>query len=225
MEACTTERHFVFDTETTGLPKKKSGKMYGDFDEPNNIGSYDGARLVSISWIVSENHAPANKVYHIIKPKGFVIPQQSTAIHGITHEQAVAEGIPVEEVLMRMKCALDSCSTMVAHNIKFDMSIVMSEAYRAGMSDLAAKLKTMQQICTMEKGKHAMGVKKYPKLGELYAHLFQGRTLTNAHNAEYDTLHCYECFIAMQQHPHMIGANPTFAVQASVDSRVRSDAE
>lgn len=184
---------FIFDTETTGLPKKKGYT----FDDPKNLQSYDSARLVSISWIISQKHSPVKQAYFVIRPDGFVIPPESTAIHGISQEQAMQEGIPLSNVLREMLDALKGCTALVAHNITFDVNVVASEAYRTGCTELASIITSLSRICTMQKGREVMGTKKYPKLSELYTFLHNGKSITGAHNAQYDTLHCYQCFTKM----------------------------
>lgn len=71
-----------------------------------------------------------------------------------------------------------------------------SEFYRAGMHDELAEMREKKQVCTMRKGKELMGIKKFPKLAELYKHLYN-EDITNAHDAQYDTLYCYKCFDKM----------------------------
>jgi DNA polymerase III epsilon subunit-like protein len=183
---------FVFDTETTGLPLKRG---YA-FDSPKNLASYENARLVSISWIVSQRHSPVKQAYYIIRPDGFEVSPESTAIHGISHAQAEKEGVPIHIVLEEMKLALQGCTSLVAHNIAFDVHILQSEAYRYGDMELYGMIQNMSHICTMLKGKEVMAVKRYPKLEALYKHLY-GEEITHAHNAQYDTLHCYKCYTKM----------------------------
>lgn len=184
--------YFIFDTETTGLPLKKGW----NFDKPNNLSSYDTARLVSISWIVCKDNIPVKEAYYIIRPEGFDIPESSTAIHGISHSQACTQGIPIETVIAYMKADLQVCDTLVAHNIAFDTNIVLSEAYRADDQELVDIMHKKQQLCTMMKGKDVMKVQRYPKLEALYEY-FYGEPIVHAHNAQYDTLHCYKCFIKL----------------------------
>lgn len=183
---------FVFDTETTGLPAKRGY----NFDDPCNLSSYESARLVSISWIVSQRHSPTRQATYIIKPEGFEIPPESTAIHGITHEFAMQNGVPLAVVWRELLEALCGCTNLVAHNIAFDYNILMSEAFRCGQLEVTDKLKSMTQTCTMRKGKDVMAIRKYPKLEALYEHL-HGEKLVHAHDAQYDTLHCFRCFTKM----------------------------
>jgi DNA polymerase III epsilon subunit-like protein len=180
---------FIFDLETTGLPVR-TGFKYAPYTKLEN---YNSSRILSISWIVSQNHKVVQQAYYIITPDGFAISPESTAIHGITMEQAVAEGVGIHTMFEILTEALESCQNIVSHNIDFDINILKSELHRYGRTALLSHVEQMNAICTMKKGKELMNIKKFPKLSELYRHLYQ-EDIENAHNAQYDTYYCYKCF-------------------------------
>lgn len=187
---------FIFDTETSGLPVR-SGYTFPCY---KNLEAYDSARIVSISWIVSQNHKPIAQAYYIVKPVGFVIGEESIQIHGISNEKALAEGLDIVRIFKELRAALEMCHNIVAHNVKFDVSVLKSELYRCIVStgDVDCKamfevLDKLNTICTMNKGKEIMGTRKYPKLAELYKYIYN-QDIQNAHNAQYDTYYCYQCF-------------------------------
>ena len=62
--------NFVFDTETTGLPARKS---YDDYYAPENLEKYDKSRIVSIAWILFSGPRIISKNYFVIRPEGFLI--------------------------------------------------------------------------------------------------------------------------------------------------------
>ena len=83
--------YLFFDTETTGLPINR----YSPVSDLNNW-----PRLVQLAWIKCDNSGKqTSSANYIIKPHGFTIPQDSTEIHGISHERAISEGIDLERVL------------------------------------------------------------------------------------------------------------------------------
>ena len=185
--------NFIFDVETTGLPKYTENRRQPKYED---LEAYSTARLLSISWIITHNGTPIEQSYYVIKPTDFTIGAESIAIHGITREHAMEVGVPMADVLKTIWDSMSRCRTLVAHNISFDTSIVSSEFYRAGMHDELAEMREKKQVCTMRKGKELMGIKKFPKLAELYKHLYN-EDITNAHDAQYDTLYCYKCFDKM----------------------------
>lgn len=182
--------NFIFDVETTGLPKKRGLAHYED---PK---VFDSARLLSISWIIIHNDTPIEQSYYIVKPEDFKISKESIAIHGITKEHAMKEGVSMTTVLEVLNKSIERCKNIISHNIEFDVSIILSEFHRMGMKDAVETVKSKNKICTMKKGRELMGIKKFPKLAELYKHLY-GEEITNAHDAQYDTLYCYKCFAKM----------------------------
>ena len=186
---------FIFDVETTGLPRIVDSTISKD-ERYKDIRGFNSARLLSISWILLHNETVIEQAYYIVKPTDFDISFDSIRIHGITKEYAMKEGISRDLLFQKLKIVLEKCSDLVAHNIRFDVSILASELFRAGEHDILKMFLEKKQICTMQKGKLMMGVTKYPKLGELYKYLY-GEDITNAHNAQYDTLYCYKCFVKL----------------------------
>jgi DNA polymerase III epsilon subunit-like protein len=183
-------KYFVFDLETTGLPKGYRVN-YRDLEK------YDTCRIVSICWIVLDaDLVEVDKQYYVIKPSGFVVPPEATAIHGITHEEAETEGVPIAEMLVPLFERLCECTTLVAHNINFDFGTLLSESYRAKERPLVNALFGKERLCTMQMGKKHLALKKMPKLGELYK-LLLDKDLEGAHNAQVDTECCAECLCAL----------------------------
>lgn len=201
--------NICFDTETTGLPifgTDKNGKRrrYG-FPKYTSTEAYDTARLVSISWIISQHDKVVEQSYFVVKPDGYVISPESQAIHGISMEDADRDGVPFSHILEELEKSFSACNALVAHNIDFDSHILKAELYRRAMEEgaprerylnLVEKMNAMREICTMKKGKEIMHSRKYPKLGELYQFLYD-EEIENAHNAMFDTYYCFQCYKKM----------------------------
>jgi len=202
-------RYLVFDTETTGLPARKS---YDDYFDPTDLEKYDNSRLVSIAWVVYDGQVLINKRYYVIKPEGFSINprDKSTQIHGITQEIAEKEGRFVRHVLNEFYSDLLRVNQIVAHNLEFDRHIVLSELHRLTQTEKSSEspqckkcydlLSRIQKFCTMKCGKNVTCIPskygndyKYPKLNELHMHLFSVPVL-NAHHALADVEACNNCF-------------------------------
>lgn len=177
--------NFTFDTETTGLFKKGS-----DYTKTSN---FKNARLVSISWIISRGGSIIEQSYYIIKPDNFIISEESIKIHGITQEYAEKNGIEIKKILELFYNSIKRCTTIIAHNIIFDETIIKAELFRYNFLDIITEFDTKHKICTMIKGKEYMQLKKYPKLGELYAFLYN-EEIKNAHCALDDTQNCFKCY-------------------------------
>lgn len=157
----------IFDTETTGLPKSKASAYAG----PNNW-----PHIVSISWIVlnSETNKFEKVKSFIVRPEKWIIPPESTAIHGISHELAMQSGLPLLDVMYEF--LLEERDIIVSHNYEFDNNVVIN----ALKWDLEVPNPVLKGIpyCTMKlttnfcklPGKY-YGYKP-PKLKELYKIVF-----------------------------------------------------
>lgn len=200
----------VFDTETTGLPSRKS---YDNYFSPEQLDKYEKSRIVSIAWILCDGPKIVSKQYHVVKPSDFVIDDKSkaTEIHGITQKIALEQGSPLPSILNAFYLDISRCSGIVAHNLAFDKHIILSELYRCVSKDvynketcekIITKIKNSTGVCTMKKScphlnlLNKYGRPKYPKLDELHTHFF-GEPVKNAHNAMADTEACYRCFLAI----------------------------
>jgi DNA polymerase III epsilon subunit-like protein len=182
----------IFDTETTGLPNngKRIGGYNGVWPNPSSFKLYDSSRLVQIAWSV---HTPdgelVSKECLVIKPDGFTIG--NSQFHGITTEKAMTSGINFSEVYDKLKDALTTVDTIVAHNSDFDTKIVQAEMYRYRLPELIVNKKTM---CTMNMGKSKFSLSKLPNLSELYRKCFGKDPVTQLHRADNDTEICAQIY-------------------------------
>lgn len=195
----------IFDLETTGLPARAYGTrcLY-----PYRFTQkYDRARVVSMAWTLSDEDGLAvdPKVF-VVVPESFDIPEESSRIHGITHAQAVAEGVSFDAVMEAFAKDLAQCSLLVSHNIEFDANVLKSELARRSHEDIVAAMERVPTYCTMLHGQERMGVRKYPKLSELFAYLYPGEQLQHAHDAMYDVLHCLACYNKLTDAPAALAA-------------------
>lgn len=169
-----------FDTETTGVPNR-SAKWNEDFSEYPHI--------VQIAWIfgnVSESH--------IIRPDGWKIPEETTAIHGITNEYAREHGESFVFVIDRFIAFASKAGLLCGHNIHFDTGIIKAnilrelghEYYDANNVEDALykgkRIDTMRPAMKWVDARFADGRLKFPNLTELYARCFPGETFP-AHDA------------------------------------------
>lgn len=168
--------YFAFDTETTGLPLTRA-KPTAD-----NLADWDNCRVLSLAFVeFNQDHRIMSERYALVYPDNFQVA--ATEIHGITEEQAKAEGKPFEEVYRQFCDLVESCPKVVGHNVSFDINVLKSEAYRRGL-DLSVFDK-VEEVCTMKMAK-SIYFKPF-KLGNLYESLFN-KPLNGAHNALADSL-------------------------------------
>ena len=181
-----------FDTETIGLPR--------DYKAP--VSDVDNwPRMVQLAFSLFNDNGQTHQFCEIIKPEGFVIPEEMTAIHGISHELAMETGITSSSARACFVTALSQADLLVGHNISFDRKVVGAEMIRSGFGDL---LHGKPRICTMFKStQYCQLVKekgngyKWPKLEELYFKLF-GVKKEGLHNAGEDVAATADCYFQLR---------------------------
>ena len=174
--------YLIFDTETTGLPKKWNAPLTDSDNWP---------RCVQISWQIHDQGGGliSNRDY-LIKPDGYNIPYESEKIHGISTELAVQDGEDINNVLNFFQEDLEKVQFIIGHNVNFDRNILGAEFLRKGQDDPFPSLKIIDtcteetaNICQIKGGPR--GRYKLPTLTELYFFLFNDK-FQEAHNATAD---------------------------------------
>jgi len=180
----------IFDTETTGLPEKHA-KWDVDYMEFPHI--------VQLAWI----HG-CKEENHIIRPEGWEIPQETVEIHGITTEYAIEHGEPFAAVVDMFIQDCHDAGLICGHNIYFDTSFVKAnilrelgrEYYEANDVESALhkgkRIDTMRATVKWVDARTPSGMKKWPKLEELYSRCFPGETYP-AHDALEDVKAVARC--------------------------------
>lgn len=182
----------IFDTETTGLPKRDKAPI----SEVDNW-----PRVVQIAWQLHDESGELTSNHNVlIRPDGFEIPYSAEKVHGISTEKAKTEGIPLDEALSIFNKSLEQTQVLVGHNIKFDINALGAEYFRSGVQSNFLELK---QSCTMRSSTDHLkiiggrgGRFKPPKLMELYEFLFEEQ-FSEAHNAAADVEATARCFLEL----------------------------
>ena len=185
--------YLIFDTETTGLPKRW-GAPISDTD--------NWPRCVQIAW---QLHDDMGKIVshedYLIKPDGYNIPYEAEQIHGISTALAEQNGVPIELVLEKLNNALSQTKFIVGQNLGFDVNIMGCEFFRYGIESLLTKLPILD-TCTEVTAKMLKlpggkgGRFKLPTLTELHQHLFN-IPFAEAHNATADVEATSRCFFEL----------------------------
>lgn len=185
--------YFIFDTETTGLPKRWDAPITDTDNWP---------RCIQIAWQLHDDMG--RLIEHrdyLIKPDGFNIPYDSEQIHGISTALAEEQGVPISEVLKEFNQALGKAKFVVGQNIRFDLNIMGSEFYRYGVETPLSELAVLDtctevtaELLQLPGGRG--GRYKLPNLTELHAYLFD-KPFDEAHNATADVEATTRCFFEL----------------------------
>ena len=182
--------YLFFDIETTGLPGARNASIK-DID--------NWPRIVQLACLQYDNNQNlVSEENHIIKPEGFTIPRDAVRVHGITTERALKLGINLETTLQKFAELISESEIIIAHNIDFDAKIIGAEFLRAGINTV---LFNKQRFCTMKTTTELCKIDgpygyKWPKLSELYYHLFKNK-IEDTHDAAVDVKACVECFFEL----------------------------
>lgn len=184
-----------FDTETTGK---------ADFKAAAN--AEHQPRIVQLGALLTEDdgHEIAS-VNLIIKPDGFTIPIEASAIHGITTDKAGAFGIPIRYALAVFRSFWTAADTVIAHNTNFDLLLVEGEMNRWAGSvkpwgEVRETFCTMQAMTPICKLPGKFGDYKWPKLSEAYSHCFNAE-FDGVHNAMADVRACAKVYFWLNEKP------------------------
>ena len=185
--------YIIFDTETTGLPKR--------WDAPiTDVNNWP--RCIQIAWQLHDEMG--NLVEHqdyLVKPNGFNIPYDAERIHGISTELAEEKGFPLDVVLEKFNAALAKAKFVVGQNVNFDLNIMGCEFHRAAMASPLSTMAVLDTCTEITAGLLKLpggrgGRFKLPTLTELHQYLF-GQPFGEAHNAVADVEATTRCFLEL----------------------------
>ncbi|QDO93536.1 DNA polymerase III subunit alpha [Formosa sediminum] len=185
--------YLIFDTETTGLPKRWDAPISDSDNWP---------RCIQIAWQLHDELG--NCIEHqdyLVKPEGFNIPYDAEKIHGISTELAEEQGISLAEVLEKFNIALSKTKFIVGQNVGFDVNIMGAEFHREDVTNALQELPVLDtcteitaNLCQIPGGRG--GRFKLPTLTELHQFLFNV-PFGEAHNATADVEATTRCFFEL----------------------------
>lgn len=177
----------AFDFETTGLPDFAARSI--DPKQPHIV------EMALIEY--GDDGVELGFESVIVRPDGWTIGADMTAIHGISHERAMDEGIPEADAMAMFLVAMARAVLRVAHNESFDRRIARIAMSRAGYErPFIEFIEEQPSFCTCNSSKKlvnapptdkmlAKGMKgpKSPNLAECVAHFFPEEKIEGLHGA------------------------------------------
>lgn len=162
------ERLAFFDIETTGVDVATS-------------------RIVSAAIAFLDNGQVSERYDWLVNP-GVKIPPQAAAVHGITNEIAAASGMnpaaAVQQIIEKLRTAVDQGYTLVAFNASYDFSLLNYEALRYGFASIT-DIKPIADPYILDKhfDRYRRGKRQLSFVSDHY-----GISLANAHEAAADAI-------------------------------------
>ncbi len=158
----------VFDTETTGIKPDTTRIVSAHVSILNAFGEVEDAQ----DWLID---------------CGIDIPEQATAVHGITTERMRAEGAPapssIQEILQRIAALTSQGIGIVAYNAAYDFTILDREAKRYELTPLLPRPIIDPLIIDKHVDKYRKGKRTLEATAQFY-----GVDLSDAHNAAADAI-------------------------------------
>lgn len=191
----------AYDTETSGLPL---------FDQPSEDPRQPHIVQLAACLVDLDTRHTLASIDVIIRPEGWVIPDDVAAVHGITTERAQDLGVSESMALGMLLELWADGRPRVAHNESFDARIVRIALMRYEDGPLADRWKAGRAHCTQALSTQVLKLPptqkmlaagrrhhKSANLSEAYKH-FTGRDLENAHSAMADVQACISVYFAIQ---------------------------
>ncbi len=169
---------FIFDTETDGLINKS---------DSNNI-KYP--KIIQISWAIMDFDGIILKKDTRILNCDYNADSEAFKINKLNKSNISKLAESPQLVYKDLINDLKYCKYIAAHNLDFDLNLLIHEL---SLIELDIDLRDFKTICTMRIGAELIGNNaKYPKLTELYEWLFNYK-IFQLHNAEADALIVCKC--------------------------------
>ena len=185
--------YLIFDTETTGLPKRWDAPITDTDNWP---------RCIQIAWQLHDQFG--NCIEHkdfLVRPDGFDIPFDAEKVHGISTQLAEQKGESLHDVLEQFNEVLEKTKFVVGQNVGFDINIVGAEFVRLNIENKLQDLPVLDtctehtaNLCKIPGGRY--GKFKLPTLTELHEFLFN-QPFDEAHNATADVEATARCFFEL----------------------------
>ncbi len=189
----------LFDTETTD--KYNFNRPATDPCQPHLV------QLAAIHTNLAGNIL--GQLNFIVEPDGWKITPASTKIHRISHRMAVEHGMPIKVVLAAFNHFCRHSDCIVAHNINFDHSVMLTNYHR---HKIPHRMDGLLQVCTMKiatpivqlpkQWKDPADPYKWPTLSETNWFFFN-EDISGAHNAMVDTIALANVFFELLKRKHI----------------------
>ena len=114
------------------------------------------ARIVQLGWVVGDVRGDPVRKERIVKPCDFRVDEKAARFHGVSHERATSEGLPLaqvlEEFLDDMRAARAAGGRVISHHLEFDAGIIAREIDNAGLGSRRREWESFvrQGFCTMD---------------------------------------------------------------------------
>ena len=155
--------HLVIDCESTGI---------FNYDLPADAPGQPRVCQIGMIW-VRDDLTEIASAERLIKPDGWTIGPEATAVNGLTQEMLEEAGEPIDRALTSYVDAIKQKHIIVGYNVAFDVKLMRGELRRAKLPDYFMATRTLDVMngCRrMVDARTKEGKKKPPSLEEACRH-------------------------------------------------------
>ena len=206
----------IFDTETTNILPKGIPLMKAYVNHYPTIVQISFILYDTIRNTLCESHDYVVKISDDVE-----LSEESTNIHGITRDIMNSDGIDIKHALGIFKKCYDKCDRIVAHNIKFDKTMLIVECMRLKIPSIIQTSDHGKLYCTMNKTMRVCNITiqrnggsymKFPTQLELHSHLFENSINPDKlHNSFNDILVCTRCYMKFEHDEDVFETSADFS--------------
>jgi DNA polymerase III subunit epsilon len=151
----------MYDLETTGFPQ---GPALNHPAQPH---------IVQMCALVCDHTGMIQQCHNVlVRPDGWRSDPDAFAVHGITHERAMDEGIPEGDAVELLLSCTDFTTRRIAHHIEFDHRMIeIAIARYLSPEHLEGWREGPESYCTLKKSRELLRLPSY-RLGSVYQYLF-----------------------------------------------------
>lgn len=176
----------IFDTETTGLPKKRSD------DHPEQPWVIQlGAVFFDLA---SDRFEHTINTLVIPPPNAEINPEVfagAEKVHGISLDMIYANGRSSQSVYRELRDLASEADIVAAYNFDFDSKLIRYSSYRTAPtfihSPVLGRPGEVAHHCVMEQTKDFYGAPRWLKLNDAYQRI-TGQPIVDAHDALADAI-------------------------------------
>ncbi len=174
--------HLIVDTETSGFYQPSLA-----LDDPKQ------GRIIQLAaLLLDEQLSEVGSFSTLIYPTTWIISPGAQSVHGITQERCDKYGIPIDIALAALTGFFDCAETIVAHNWRFDGSMLQNEGFVTMNRNSICTMLASTDLCHLPHPLGRVGF-KWPKLNEALSTLGLG-IVDKAHDAMADTRGCAKLY-------------------------------
>jgi DNA polymerase III subunit epsilon len=195
--------YLFFDVEVIGsMPEYKSWDRW-DVSHLEEAELADFPHILQFAWILCDEHQHVFMARNMIaRPNGFEIPPLAEEVHGISHEKAMLDGVPIKDILSEFCNGLAPSTRIITFDAAVDGVVTEIELRRSGLPAHLNRLlfydlrEKSRALCALPNEEDDEDGFRAPQLEELYDKILTPFGI-QWHHASADVQVIQKCFFQL----------------------------